>query len=509
MRTATLLFLSVALIGSLGAVPLRAEIAEDQVLVVYNSASADGTALLAGYLAAHPDIPAANVLDLNNTSLLVANLTQALFITDIREPIRSYLAAPGAPQPEDIIAIVLLRPFPHRMFDTDNALIGDNPSGSQTELLNGDATYASIDAELVLLWQNLEAGEAGATMDSLSDNVIDNPYHQANAAIDLFSRASITTSKTFINRSNVVWTLGGVGATRLGPGDMYLVCRIDGATLADAQAVIERAQGIRVDHTAVRVILDEYDLSVGDDLDDDPLFPSSDPFLAGDDYEETRDLLVAAGWDVRYDDTFDFISGTEETTTLIAYASYGENHDIDGAGENPPGTGTYIESFTFAAGAMFNTVESYNSRAFNGLGTLFGLEQVSDFIAAGGTFGAGYVFEPFTFTIADNEFLFSNMLVHRRCWAEAAYSAIPALSWQHVVVGDPLGRIRLLGDIDDDGNVDLDDFTSFADCMAGPDATPDPMPPTTVGDCLDSFDSDVDDDVDLSDFVDFSRVFTG
>ena len=48
------------------------------------------------------------------------------------------------------------------------------------------------------------------------------------------------------------------------------------------------------------------------------------------------------------------------------------------------------------------------------------------------------------------------------------------------------------GDFDGDGDVDLDDFSFFDDCMLGPDATPDPAPPTTTLDCLDAFDFDID-----------------
>ena len=83
--------------------------------------------------------------------------------------------------------------------------------------------------------------------------------------------------------------------------------------------------------------------------------------------------------------------------------------------------------FFFAPGAIFNTIESYNGRALNGLGTKFNQEQVADFIAAGGTFAVGSVFEPFSFSIPDNEFLFQRMLVPHKYWGEAAYMALPML----------------------------------------------------------------------------------
>jgi uncharacterized protein (TIGR03790 family) len=449
-------------------------ITESQVLVVYNSAATNATALKDAYLAAHPGIPAANVVNLNNASLNVADLTYANFVALVRNPIRNHLLLAGAPEPASIVAIVLIRPFPHRVHDTDNATVGDNPGIADDELIAGDSTNASVDAELVLLWQNLETGEAGGTMDSKSDNLIDNPYHQMTAQINTFTRVNIQTAKTFVNTGSAFWSLGLPSPSQLTPGDMYLVCRIDGNSLADAEASIDRAQNLYINMATVRILLDEYNVSTGQDLDDDGMFSNnvSDVCWAGDDFEETTTALQGQGWDVRYDGTTNFIDGTEETNTIVAYASYGENHSIAGLGESPPGNGVYIAGFQFAPGAIFNTIESYNGRALNGLATLFNQEQVADFIGAGGTFGIGMVWEPFTFSLPDNEFMMTGMLVSGLTWGEAAYTSIPALSWHHVVLGDPLGRATILddpglpkGDFNGDGNVDGLDIAWYTDIV--------------------------------------------
>ena len=47
----------------------------------------------------------------------------------------------------------------------------------------------------------------------------------------------------------------------------------------------------------------------------------------------------------------------------------------------------------------------------------------------------------------------------------------------------------------------LADLTMFADCLAGPAQQPDPTPPVTVEDCLDRFDRDDDEDIDLADYA--------
>ena len=79
-----------------------------------------------------------------------------------------------------------------------------------------------------------------------------------------------------------------------------------------------------------------------------------------------------------------------------------------------------------------------------------------------------------------------------------------------LVVDFKPGRL-LPGDADGDGDVDLDDFRVFADCLAGPGVAPNPsLPGVTEQDCLDAFDFDeADGDVDLQDFGVFEHVFTG
>jgi hypothetical protein len=69
---------------------------------------------------------------------------------------------------------------------------------------------------------------------------------------------------------------------------------------------------------------------------------------------------------------------------------------------------------------------------------------------------------------------------------------------------------RLLGDADDDGDVDGDDYLVFAECLFGPDTPPSPAdPPPAAADCLEVSDFDGDCDVDVGDFAGFQEVFTG
>ena len=63
------------------------------------------------------------------------------------------------------------------------------------------------------------------------------------------------------------------------------------------------------------------------------------------------------------------------------------------------------------------------------------------------------------------------------------------------------------GDYDADGDVDLDDFTNLVACLAGPGAAPDPPASECVPLCLDAFNADADNDVDLYDYADFMNGF--
>lgn len=451
----------------------RADIPADRVLVVYNLASPDAVALKDDYLAAHPDIPPENVLALNSVSLLAADLPYPFFLSLVRNPIRNYLLQPGSPEPADIVAIVLIRPFPHRVQDTNAVTAGDSPSTALGQFFNGDANYCSVDSELTLLWQDLDSGEAGGTMDSRSDNVIANPYFKSSDEIDSYVRTNITVQRTLTNVQDVAWLLDNSGLT---PGDMLIVARIDGSTLDDARAALQRAQDLYVNRAASIVVLDSYDTNLRPPLDDDSFFspPEDDPFWGGPDYDDTDFAMSMAGWMVRRDQSFTFVSPALEPRPIMAYASYGGNHSLGGAGEPPPGGSLYMLGFRFPPGAIFNTIESYNGRAFNLLGTMFNQGQVSGFIAAGGTFGIGHVWEPFSPLVSDNEFVLKNFLLAGRTWGESAWSSIPGLSWQQIVVGDPMARATVIydpglprGDMNGDGLVNGDDVQLFQLVLAG------------------------------------------
>ncbi len=78
------------------------------------------------------------------------------------------------------------------------------------------------------------------------------------------------------------------------------------------------------------------------------------------------------------------------------------------------------------------------------------------------------------------------------------------------VAGDQV--ITVVGidpDLDSDGDLDLNDYAGFVECMNGPGVLPSPSSPLTTNDCVIAFDSDADNDVDSADANAFMQDFTG
>jgi hypothetical protein len=153
---------------------------------------------------------------------------------------------------------------------------------------------------------------------------------------------------------------------------------------------------------------------------------------------------------------------------VIGYVSHGVN---DGAGGLASG---YIDgqlTFDLAAGAVFQSYESFNAYSFTEGGNRLGQELLADWLAAGGTVGVGHVEEPNTGgqNIA-NEDVFWQMLLDGYTWAEAAWSSIYQLSYVNTVVGDPLMTFShsVAGDINGDGVVSADDIDFLVDHFGDP-----------------------------------------
>ena len=491
--------LALGAIGALLTVPVasaRAQLKPEEVLVVYDSRLSDcrpvaeyyaGSAKVpggaGGQPGVHPHVNVVNLAALGVPALNTGDTNYAEFITRLRDPLRAHLAATGLTT--KVRSIVLCKGIPHRIQDTDNAAVGDNPPVAEAEFLAGDYNCASVDSELTLLWQNLNTGEAGGGGDSKSDGLILNPYARATLPIAAFTSANIAAAKTLTqveSPAGLIWSgASGVGPAQLTPGDMYLVCRLDGRSVLDVRAMIDRAQNLTVNPDTAVFVLDESNSNaLADAAETDELDNQGPPELRlGDDYEQTRDLLFAdrryLAANIRYNalgGNANFLVGPRVEFDglglvvrgpVLLLATEGANHSIIQNTPPTPAMGSqYPRSFKYARGAVFNSIESANGRDFGGLGPNFGQAQAADFIAAGGTFAVANVWEPFTWTIADNLPITRSFFLGGLSWAEAAYAALPALSFHQIVLGDPLARVmRTSEDINGDGTLNVDDLYAW------------------------------------------------
>lgn len=484
----------VALMAACGAA--SGQIRADEVLVIYDSRLPDSREV-AEYYAGSGAVPGGagnlhgaragvRVFDLASAGqpeVAPGSISYPNFVARLRDPIRNYLLTTG--QSQSIRVLVTTKGLPHRVQDTDLPNAGDAPNQLIDEYNAGDATMASVDTELALLWQPLESGEMGRAADSLSDGVIVNPYWRATTPI----RTQPTTNNRATKSYSAVgvaptWTpLGSQGAAgRLSPGDLYLVSRLDAPTVSDVRGIIDRGGNAFYNTSTMAALLDESDSNgttdAGANAEIDNNADGFPSLRDADDYEITRDELLA---DRRFAGAFtqynalgggnQFFVGPRLTwqapvllvnQPVVLLATYGANH----TGRPRITSGTladtiYATSFNYPNGAIFNTIESYNGRDFGGLGQPSGpaQQQASSFLAAGGTLAVCNVWEPLADTVPDNRFLSRNFIRGNLSWAEAAWSSIPALSWQQMVVGDPLARAtRSSEDINQDGRVGVDDL---------------------------------------------------
>jgi len=461
-------------VGSASASTALAALEAQNVLVVYNSQSAvdtDGNAvadsldIFNAYQAYYPDVVG---FDLNDASIDGAmsngTIDQDEYRNLIRNPIRSFLS--GSSLEQQVSVVTMTKGLPHRISDDDQPTVGDASTASEFNDL--DATYASVESELTLLWQNLrgtgnlatdtlikvDTGSSVAVSnedgtdrayDSAADNGIVNPYFQSAASITEFDRTDVTAQRLFELQTsggdsgfqlmqNV--TITGPSVTINGNSDagaILLTARLDGQHVDDVIGAIGRAQNIAYNELTDRVLIME-----------DP--PGT---LDGSDFDNAAANLVGLYDNVSFETDGTFFVGatavpsvtsgeaTPITDPVAAHISYGGNHNGNGTSLNG-----YLQTFDgqLVNGAIFSALESYNARPLNGGSEFNDQANVEEWFAAGGTFAVGNVWEPFASTPPRNSVLFPTWFSGELTWVESAWSATPYLSWQQTVLGGPLAR---------------------------------------------------------------------
>lgn len=208
---------------------------------------------------------------------------------------------------------------------------------------------------------------------------------------------------------------------------IYLVTRLAGYTFEDVRGMIDRAAAAS---NRGRFVIDL----------------KSDDDKPGNEWLRTAAMLLPAGR-VVFDESTRLLAGQRD---VIGYASWGSN---DSNRKNR------FLGFKWLPGAIVTEFVSFNGRTFRRppaiweLGTwenraswFAGAPQsmAADYIYEGATGASGHVDEPYLMQTPRPEYLFPAYYGGRNL-AESYYLAIPSLSWQNIVIGDPLcalGRPR-------------------------------------------------------------------
>ena len=214
--------------------------------------------------------------------------------------------------------------------------------------------------------------------------------------------------------------------------DIYLVCRLAGYTKKDILGLIDRALQAPKVKPPYRLVLDAQ----------------NGPTRKGDNWLHATYLLLKDRPDIIWSVSFDkeFITRAQD---VIGYASWGSNDKAYPRHRRL--------QFSFLPGAVGVTFVSTNARTFHApppgwqVSSSWAEKEkffagspqslIADLIHLGITGIVGNVYEPYLASLVRPYFLFP-LYLDGMPLGEAYYRALPYLSWQSVVIGDPLTSLR-------------------------------------------------------------------
>jgi uncharacterized protein (TIGR03790 family) len=346
----------------------------ENVLVVVNKSSKVSKAI-GDYYRTRRGVPNENVCLIK--TFPSETIARDYYEKDIRDPIVKCLATHGIQ--DRILYILLTKGVPLKI----------------KESAGGANDFASVDSELTLAYADL------ARLPHRLRGSLPNPYFNANDR-GRFLRFS---HKRF---------------------PIYLVTRLDGYDLADVCALIDRA--MQPASTGQFVL----DLTYNDNLTGNNWLRAAAEELKKTGVPESR---------IRLETSETFLT---EQQDVMGYASWGSNDRSDHS--------RFLNN-RWVNGALDAEYVSTNARTFDqppknwtigkwsdpGETFFAGAPQslLADAIHEGVTGAAGYVYEPFLSGCVRPQILFP-AYVQGLNLAESFYLAMPYLSWQNIVVGDPL-----------------------------------------------------------------------
>ena len=266
----------------------------------------------------------------------------------------------------------------------------------------GEALYAlneaSVDSELTLLAQpeTPVSWLLPNPLYELDDPKLLTAYPSGSLRVDkeLLSNPMFKARKQRLRMNNLV----------------IKVARLDGPTLDDAKALIEHA----LDGEQWGVIGRAY-VDLGG------------PHARGDMWiQEAGSILEAQGYEVDYERTKEAFPVDARFDAPAFYLGWWFMHP----------QGAVAASWTeFTPGALAYQLHSFSARTIRDPDHYW----VGPFVSKGVTGTVGSVYEPYLDAFYRPELLM-RALVSGKEWGEAAYYALPFLSWQMVLIGDPLYR---------------------------------------------------------------------
>ena len=390
----TFLHLALAACAAFGVPSPAAAQSAQNVLLVINENSPVSVEVGSHYASVR-QLPTRNIVRIQAADQDGVSWTE--FEATIQTPIAKWLSRHLLQ--DQILFIVLTKGVPLRVDGTGG------PEG----------TVASVDSELTLLYRRM----AGTTTTPVGR--IDNPYFLGDKAASEALRFDRARS------------------------DLYLVTRLDGFTVSDIKALIDR--GAKPSTTG-KIVLDQKSTS-GDRSGDSWLAETASRLKSGPHgdrvlLESTRALAATDG-------------------PVLGYFSWGSND---------PANQLRKFGLSFVPGAIGGMFVSTDARTFRephpdwkpapAGSTTGGQTLIGDLIREGITGVSGHVSEPYLDAMIRPQILYPTYLAGFSL-AESFYVAMPFLSWQDVVIGDPLcapfaGPLKTLAPIAIDDETGLPKF---------------------------------------------------
>ena len=280
----------------------------------------------------------------------------------VERPLRRAIARYGS----RVDYVVLTKGIPHK--------IGDDDLNSTMDGLSLDAALAGMDLNFRPIENMLDEKQAEAAK---------NPYFGTYAPFD---------SREY---------------------KMRLVTRLDGFTVEDCKALVDRS--LEAEGNRGTVLIDT------DDTKDGPGYADLQALMLS-----ANEMLKRRGFPVTLETTPAFVGSS---TPLLGYVSWGSNDS----------TFDYraYRSLRFLPGGIADTFVSTDGRTF--LPDPNGQSLIADLIHQGATGAKAYVSEPYASGLTHPDILLDHYVSGFNL-AESFYAATPLAKWKDVVIGDPLCR---------------------------------------------------------------------